>query len=134
MAAVAGIMVALSVDELMPLPKRLTLIITPAMAYYVECQCGIQFSAATNGGNWLKTTSEVSSTWTTSASFTKALFYLFGVSSLVLFKYLFRASSSASLSGETPDNNVSNAGNNPPQPEHQYNPVPGDKHPFTLNI
>lgn len=38
MAAVAGIMVALSVDELMPLAKEIDLIITPAMAYYVECQ------------------------------------------------------------------------------------------------
>ncbi len=36
--AVAGIMVALSVDELMPLAKESTPIITPVMACYVECQ------------------------------------------------------------------------------------------------
>lgn len=37
MAAVAGIMVALSVDELMPLAKRSILTITPAMACFAVC-------------------------------------------------------------------------------------------------
>ena len=54
MAAVAGIMVALSVDELMPLAKEIDPNNNPS---YVSD--GIQFSAATNGGNWLKATSEV---------------------------------------------------------------------------
>ncbi len=38
MAAVAGIMVALSVDELMPLAKRSIPTITQATACCVECQ------------------------------------------------------------------------------------------------
>jgi ZIP family zinc transporter len=38
MAAVAGIMVALSVDELMPLAKRSTPTTTQAMACFAGCQ------------------------------------------------------------------------------------------------
>ncbi|VCY17277.1 hypothetical protein BANRA_00008 [Escherichia coli] len=81
---------------------------------------------------WLKQHQKLSSAWTTSASFTKALFYLFG-SLLVLFKYLFRASSSASLSAKRPTITFQMQEITHHNQSNQYNPVPGDKHPFTLN-
>ncbi len=60
MAAVAGIMVALSVDELMPLAKEIDPNNNPQLWRTMwNVSDGIQFSAATNGGNWLKATTEV---------------------------------------------------------------------------
>lgn len=78
MAAVAGIMVALSVDELMPLAKEIDPNNNPS--YGVLCGMSVMgFSLVLlQTAGWLKATSEVVSAGTTSASFTKALFYLFG--------------------------------------------------------
>lgn len=54
MAAVAGIMVALSVDELMPLAKEIDPTQPQLWRAMWNVSDGIQFSAATNGRNWLK--------------------------------------------------------------------------------
>lgn len=96
---------------------------------------GIQFSAATNGGNWLKTTSEVVQRMDNFCQLHESLILPFRLSLLSYCLSICSALQAVRLCpGETPDNNVQMQEITHHNQSNQYNPVPGDKHPFTLNI
>lgn len=135
MAAVAGIMVALSVDELMPLAKEIDPNNNPS--YGVLCGMSVMgFSLVLlQTAGWLKTTSEVVQHMDNFCQLHESLILPFRLSLLSYCLSICSALQAVRLClakrptitfqmQEITHHNQSN----------QYNPVPGDKHPFTLNI
>lgn len=135
MAAVAGIMVALSVDELMPLAKEIDPNNNPS--YGVLCGMSVMgFSLVLlQTAGWLKTTSEVVQRMDNFCQLHESLILPFRLSLLSYCLSICSALQAVRLClakrptitfqmQEITHHNQSN----------QYNPVPGDKHPFTLNI